>query len=45
MKKEGKVRKRKRERVRLRGRIVGGDMRGVMGARVCICMHKGMNNV
>ena len=40
-----KVRKRKRERAGLRGRIVSGDMRGVMGVHVCRYVHEGMNSV
>ena len=44
-KKVRKVRKRKRERAGLRGRMVGFSVRGVMSVHVCIGIHKGMNSV
>ena len=40
-----KVRKGKRERVGLRGRIVGFSVRGVRGVHMCIGIHKDMNTV
>ena len=40
-----KVRKRKRERVGLRGRRASGDMRGVISGHVCKNMCKGVDSV